>query len=145
MALIQPMVTQLLINHVLNRPSKARGRSKAEICLLGASAFISLVGIVFLFVALYDWAMTMYLPWMAAVLTGTVAIILGLVCTAIAGSMESERKRHEPARTSDDPTEALLAAIDHATQGLEKPISENPRTAVLLASLAGYMTGNKLH
>ncbi|HYD18611.1 MAG TPA: hypothetical protein VEF76_09045 [Patescibacteria group bacterium] len=144
MAIIQPMVAQLLINSVLSRKSKARGRSKAEFLLLVSSGFMSLVGIVFLFVALYDWAMLHYAAWMAAVITGGVGLAVGMTFAAIAGGMEAERKRHEPEQ-AEDPGEALLAAIDRATHGLEKPIADNPRTSVLLASLAGYMTGNKLH
>ena len=145
MGVIQPMITQMVLNAVLSRPSKAPGMRKAEICLLATTGILSVIGAVFLFMALHSYFLTLYAPWVAATITGAVALIVGLICAVIAGGMEEARKRDFKRADAEDPAQALLAALNHATQGLEKPISDNPRTSVLLASLAGYMTGNKLH
>ncbi|MDI1229499.1 MAG: hypothetical protein PSY14_17620 [bacterium] len=145
MALIQPMIAQMVLNAVLSRPTKAPGMRKAEICLLAVAGILSVIGTVFLFMALHAYALVYYVPWVAATITGAGALIVGLTCAVIAGGMEEVRQRDGKRIDAEDPTKALLAAIEHATQGLEKPIHDNPRTSVLLASLAGYVAGNKLH
>lgn len=145
MALIQPMIAQMVLNAVLSRPTKAPGMRKAEICLLAVAGILSVIGAVFLFMALHAYALVYYVPWVAATITGAGALIVGLTCAVIAGGMEEVRQRDGKRIDAEDPTKALLAAIEHATQGLEKPIHDNPRTSVLLASLAGYVAGNKLH
>jgi hypothetical protein len=145
MAVIQPMIAQMVLNAVLSRPSKAPGMRRAEICLLAVTAIFSVIGAVFFFMALHSYALVHVAPWVAATITGAVALIVGFTCAVIAGSMEEARQREGKRRDAEDPAKALMAALDHATQGLEKPIHDNPRASVLLASLAGYMTGNKLH
>lgn len=145
MAVIQPMITQMVLNSLLTRTSKTPAMRKAEICLLAACGIFSVVGVVFLFVALHAFALVYYVPWVAATITGSTALIVGLCCAVVAGNMEQARKAMKPQQGIEDAGEALLAALGHATQGLEKPISENPRTSVLLASLAGYLAGDKLH
>lgn len=145
MAVIQPMIAQMVLNAVLSRPSKAPGMRKAEICLLAVTGILSVIGTVFLFMALHSYALAYFVPWVAATITGATALIVGLTCAVIAGGMEEVRQREAKRIDADDPAKQLLAAIDHATQGLEQPIHDNPRTSVLLASLAGYVAGNKLH
>jgi ElaB/YqjD/DUF883 family membrane-anchored ribosome-binding protein len=145
MAVIQPMITQMVLNSLLTRTSKTPPMRKAEICLLTACGLFSVIGAVFLFVALHAYALVYYVPWVAATITCCVALIVGLFCAVVAGNMETARKAMKPQHSIEDTGEALLAALGHATQGLEKPISENPRTSVLLASLAGYLVGEKLH
>lgn len=145
MAVIQPMIAQMVLNAVLSRPSKAPGMRKAEICLLAVTGVLSVIGAVFMFIALHAYALVHYAPWVAATITGAAALIVGLTCAVIAGGMEEARQRDTKRIEAEDPAKALIAAIDSATQGLEKPIHDNPRTSVLLASLAGYVAGNKLH
>ncbi len=145
MAVIQPMITQMVLNSLLSRPSRTPGMRKAEICLLAVCGMFSVVGTVFLFMSLHAFALVYYVPWVAAAITGGTALVVGLCCAVVAGNMEAARKALKPQHSIEDTGEALLAALGQATQGLEKPISENPRTSVLLASLAGYLAGDKLH
>ncbi|MCC7035707.1 MAG: phage holin family protein [Alphaproteobacteria bacterium] len=145
MAVIQPMITQMVLNSLLTRASKTPAMRRTEICLLAACGMFLIIGVVFLFVALHAFALVYYVPWVAATITGGAALIVGLCCAVAAGNMEAARKALKPQHSIEDTGEALLAALGHATQGLEKPISENPRTSVLLASLAGYLAGDKLH
>lgn len=145
MAVIQPMIAQMVLNAVLSRPSKAPGMRKAEICLLAVTGIFSIIGAVFFFMALHSYALLHFVPWVAATITGATALIVGLICAVVAGGMEEARQREGKRIDAEDPAKALIAALDHATQGLEKPIHDNPRTSMLLASLAGYVTGNKLH
>ena len=144
MALVEPVVAQLIMNTLLTRHGRVDGRRKAEWFLFGFSAFLLAVGTVYLFLAFHATLTESFSPSVAGLITAAAAFGAAGLSALVALAIENRRsaERHHTMETAG---ESLFAALDAATAGLEEPIANNPRTAVLMASLAGFMTANKLH
>ena len=135
-----------MINSWLSRPRNAPGPGLAGLWLLALSGVLACAGVVCLFIAFDTWMTALYGPVMAALATALGAFVL----SGIAAASFHQRKARVPASAAHDESltqtaEALFAVLNHATEGLETPIAENPRTSVALASLAGYMAAHKMH
>lgn len=146
MSFIEPVVMAVL-NSWLSRPEKQRSVKLSGLWLLAVSGVLSCAGLVYLLIAFNTWLAVQYGPVMGPLITGLCAFLLaGIAAMAF---VQVEKKPAAPQPASEDSViqtaEALFAALEHATQGLEEPIANNPRTSVALASLAGYMTANKVH
>ncbi|MEZ0259802.1 MAG: hypothetical protein ACAH80_02265 [Alphaproteobacteria bacterium] len=94
--------------------------------------------------ALYSSAAAVYTPAQAWAITGCATMALGVIGILVAKIVANRRAR-VIYNHMDDTGKALLDALDTATKGLEEPIADHPRSSILLASLAGYLAGNKLH
>jgi len=143
LSLVEPVVMQLLMNG-LNRPSKPLLPSKTGIALTVLALFLGCTGIVYMLMAFHEVLLDTYAPWIAAVGTGASALLLSGFAAAVALHLQDIRDAKAKLMHRND-TDNLIAAIEAATKGLEDPIANHPRTSVLLASLAGYMAGNRLH
>lgn len=145
MSLLDPMIIAQLLAGALVSPKAATTGKSAAVISLYAFAGVSLtMAAVFLLLALHAFALETYTPAQSWAITGGAALLAGLL--GILSAVQLSRRRHRIAHASMDNTgQALIAALDSATRGLEEPIAGNPRTSVLLASLAGFMAGNKLH
>ena len=143
MGLIEPVAVEL-INNWLSRPHAPGGTGMKGLWLLGLSAFLAIAGLVYLLIAFNTWLTALHGPLFAAFGTAVGAFIL----SGIAASAYSWKSRKPVmARATEDPlvetAETIIAALDALTAGLEKPVAENPRSSVAMASLAGYIAGEK--
>lgn len=148
MAVVTPLLTQMLIDNIVARPAKQAVLPKKEDVVLSALVLLLLgCAAVFALVALDLHLATIYAPALAALLTAAAALgAAGVLTGGLLLARHLRRKKRAAALpSSDQAKDALLAALESATQGLEEPIANNPRTSVFLASLAGYMAGEKLH
>lgn len=144
MAILEPVVAQLII-HGLTRPKKSHRHRKAGLMLIAASGLLSLIGVVYLFIALSAWLSGIFGPAAGPLLTGIAALALGGLATAGFRMLESRDPKRPKRDAMEDTGEALYSAVEKATRGLEEPIASHPKAAVLMASMAGYMAANKLH
>ncbi len=143
LALIEPVVMQLLMNGI-NRPSTPILPSKTGMALTALSVFLGCTGIVYMLIAFHEIILADYSPLIAALGTGALALLLAAFSAATACHLDDIRKA-KSRMMHDNTKNSLLEAIEAATQGLQEPIADHPRTSVILASLAGFMAGNKLH
>lgn len=146
MSLVDPMVMAKIVAGTLLAPRvvPSAGKSILVLSLYALSVVFMLAAIVLLLVALHTSAAVVYTPAQAWTITAGATMALGVMGILVATIITSRRARviHNHI---DDTGKALIEALDTATQGLEEPIADNPRSAMLLASLAGYLAGNKLH
>ena len=146
MSLVDPMIVAKLLAGTLVAPRvvPAAGKSILVLSIYALSGLLITAAIVLLLVALHTSAAAVYTPAQAWAITGCETMGLGIIGVLVAGIVSNRRSRviHNH---MDDTGKALLAALDSATQGLEEPIADHPRSSMLLASLAGYLAGNKLH
>lgn len=144
MSVLQPVLISLL-NGWLTRPQKSGHSKLAGLWLLAMSCLLACAGLIYLLITLNSWIETYYGPTIAALGTAVAAFMLSGLASA--GYVWIERPK--PAAQGDDSmirtAETLIAAVERATEGLDEPIAKNPRTSVALASLAGYVTANKMH
>lgn len=146
MSLVDPMMVAKIIAGTLIAPraTPAAGKSMLVLALYIFSGALMLAATVLLLVALYTSAAAAYTPAQAWAITGCATMGLGAIGIIVA-MIITNRRAHVIHSHMDDTGKALLAALDSATQGLDEPIADHPRSSMLLASLAGYLAGNKLH
>lgn len=146
MSLVDPMlIAKILASSLVSpRVAPAAGRSMLVLALYAFSGVLMLAATVLLLVALYSSAAAVYTPAQAWAITGCATMALGVIGILVAKIVANRRAR-VIYNHMDDTGKALLDALDTATKGLEEPIADHPRSSILLASLAGYLAGNKLH
>lgn len=147
MAVLESMITQLLLDGFLHRPAKPSATKKAAWWLLAMSAIVAVVGLVYLMIALHAYFLTLYDPIGAALLTGGLGLMISAICGITFFILEDARKakaRMRAAMQSHSQNE-IIQLIDELTKGLEGPIANNPRVSVALASLAGFISGHRIH
>ena len=144
MSVLEPVMISLL-NGWLTQPKKSGHSKLAGLWLLAMSCLLACAGLIYLLITLSSWIETYYGPTVAALGTALAAFFLSGLASA--GYVYLERPK--PVAHGDDSVvktvESLIAAVERATEGLDEPIANNPRTSVALASLAGYVTANKMH
>ena len=143
MAILEPLIAQLLLQGLLPPPRKHR---KAGLLLLAAAGMLSALGVVYLFIGCERWLTGLYGPITGPLLAGASAMALGGL-VAIAGylTMQVRMSRGRELEAAEKMGEHLFTALEKATRGLDGPIASNPKSAVLMASVAGYMAGEKIH
>lgn len=148
MSVLNPIITQLILDTVLHKPVKAVvAKKKAAWWLLALSILFVTAGLVYLMVALHLYLLTIYLPVQAALLTGGTCLMLGAIGGIGYVLLEDKRKLKAKAEAALNMgrENQMMALIDDLTKSLEEPIANNPRTSVVLASLAGFLTGHRIH
>ncbi len=141
-----PLMKQLVLEGLMSAPVPRLPRiSFSGIAFMLGGAVLGLMTLAILFVAEYLYLVTLYSAPMAA---------LGVACTAMALTLLSlgtgmilmagkrHKGRHAPASPQPDIAKTVSALIDSITEELEDPIRENPKTAVAIASLAGFIAGD---
>ena len=151
MASAAPIIAQMVIDGLISRPKQSAGRPKTEIALSVFAGLMVATGAIFVLVALRLYLFALYTAPIATLLTACAAFAAAIVACAVAGMIQGKTRKaanyavNAAASNAEQAKDALLAALAAATEGLEEPIANNPRTSVFLASLAGYMAGDKMH
>lgn len=139
--LLSSVVMNGLISHSNNRADFVK---KEWGCYLIAT-ISGIVALIFFTAALYMGLQMVFTAAISALMTGLALSVISL--GAIYFGTREEKKHPQPlswlqnelesANIKDDLTE-LLANV-------EQPIKDNPGTAVLLATLAGFLTADRMH
>jgi high-affinity Fe2+/Pb2+ permease len=111
--------------------------------LLMISGVLAVVAIGFLMAAGYDWLLTQYDLQTARLYMGGFVFLLAALFAVVAMAIYSYRQRKIRAYY-----EVVKDNFQHAMtivgEELEEPIRENPKTAMLIAGLAGYIAAEKI-
>jgi hypothetical protein len=143
LSLLEPVLKEVLVE-ALRHQRRLQGKDiKTGIGFISLAGFLSCLGLIFLFYALYSHLAVSYTPAMAALIVGLGSSALSLIA-AFAG-MRILKGREKKLRDNPALTETLQAALAGLTQEWEDPIRKNPGTAVLIAGLAGYMANKHMH
>lgn len=139
------LVKQLAIDGVMQYSARQARKGTASLSLYILAGGIGVVGVAFLAVALYGVFLISFPMPAAAGMTGGVLLALSAT-VAVAGKygfrkINQKREQEEAGRLS-----AMLGnGIDSLLADLEEPVRDNPATAVLLASLAGFLSAGRMH
>ena len=134
-------IEQIVLSMLMQDSSKPK-RNPASAALAIAGIF-GLVGAGFLIAAGYDWLLTQHGLQTARLYTGGICVTLAVMAAAAAGAFYSY-KRAKAETYYLVLRENIQSAIAMVGEELEEPIRENPKTARLVASLAGYIAAEKL-
>ena len=133
---------QMLVNRIISNAMPFTGRTKAGLGLAALTGLLVLTGFGFLVYAAFLWMNANYEPQVAAFYAGAGAFALAIITTLAAYLiMQYKQRRAEKAR--QELLQTIHLAMDVADEELSKPINENPKTTLLLASLAGYILADR--
>ena len=133
----------LLISRVLNSGSPFMGRNKVNLVLFSLAGGLLVVALGFFITAAYIWLSIQYPPYMAAAIAGAFVTVLSLLCVLIAYGV-MQYKRMYLKRMKDEITQTMQNAFELVDGELSHTIQDNPKTSVMIASLAGFIAGEKL-
>ena len=144
---ILPLIQQLVIARMSEGPSAPRF-SFAELGLDILAIILALTGLGFCLYGEYVWLLSVFTPAIAAFCVGGSAFTLALALTLV-GDLISSGKSKRSSRTESAPSvdlpKLVSDTINSLSEELEEPIRDNPKTALMLASLAGFVAGERRH
>ncbi len=151
LAPLLPLITQMVIEGISKgtRPVLPRLNSKG-IALVACSATLALLGLGFTIFAGFLYLQNFFEAEIAAlIVAGGIfffAAIVGLFgkkSIAERGYVTYHRSSsHSNSSPVADIAQTVKSLIEGVTTELEEPIRDNPKTAIALASLAGYLAGD---
>ena len=140
MASIMPLVQQLVISRM------AGGHSTQRLVTGGITSAISLflfcIGMVFAFYAENLWLRAFMSADLAALSTAISAFVFSAIFAMVVKAMANRRSyRNAVAPDPEKVTKIFSELMESFSDDLGDPIRENPKTAIMLASLAGFVAG----
>lgn len=133
----------LLIDRILSDDSPFSGKSKARLGLSTLAGLLLAVALGFFIYASYIWMTSNYPPETAAIMAGGLTLLTSCICSLSAYAI-AHYKRTRIKQMKQDMTKTMQNALEMADDELSQPIKDNPKTAILIASLAGFIAGEKL-
>lgn len=151
LAPLLPLITQMVIEGISKgtRPVLPRLNAKG-IALVACSAILGLLGLGFTLFAGFIYLQNFVEPEFAALIVAGIifffAAIIGLMGrkSIVGYGYVTYRRSSSPSSSSPvaDIAQTVKNLIEGVTTELEEPIRDNPKTAIALASLAGYLAGD---
>jgi hypothetical protein len=136
-------VAELLMLGALGGQENARKTDRVNQMLFGAAALLGVVAVIYLIFALSYWLRTQYTPDVAALATGGIALAIALLVAAIGYTYNVIRNSKIEAVT-DEMKEKMLHALETVSEEMEDPVRNYPKSSIALATLAGYLVGNRV-
>ncbi len=137
--MLLPLVEQAVINGVISHKAPFMKKNKLGLCLVALSGFFLLAALGFGISTTHMWLLTVTTPLEATAITAAGLLTTGLLIM-LAGFFLLKKK---PVSTqNNDPLEWLESFKDMLSDDIHESISENPKTAVTLAAIAGFIAAN---
>ncbi len=143
MSRLLPIAEQLIMVGALGSQMQQRKVDRTSQIIFGMAAVLGVLAVIFLIFALSYWLRAQYSPDVAALATAGVVLSLALLVTAI-GYAYSTIRRTKINSVTDELKDKVMKAVEAVTEEMEDPIRQYPKSSVALATLAGYMVGNKV-
>jgi hypothetical protein len=110
---------------------------------MGMALVLGVSGLVFGLYAEFAWLDARFATDVAALGVSFSACALALICAGAGKILSRDKRQSLPAEPPADITKIVSQLMDSIGQELEEPIRENPKTAVMLASIAGFAIGGQ--
>lgn len=142
---MSPLVRELLINGLMAGTAVRTAKKKSvSIAYYGLAAAVAGVGFVFLSIAAYTELQNSFSAPLAAAMVGGaiifISLLIGLWGYLAAEDRKIIRKKSYDGNFIDTVEDTLKSLMD----GIEEPVKDNPKMALLMAALAGFAAGDKL-
>lgn len=132
----------LIIDRLIANDLPVMRRNKVGAGLISLSAILFTIGLGFFIYGAYLWLGLHMTPDIAALYTATLVLALSLASAAGAYIFANYRKQ-KMHKMRKEITKAVTQTIEGADGELNTLIRENPGTAMLISTLAGYMIAEK--
>ena len=135
---------QLILSVLMNGTGMSEKKNQFGLGLAALSLFLALAGLGFLIAAGYAFLLDAYdektaTLYMAVIIFGCTAVTS---LTAYTLFKFRQRRLRSLQRTI---TDNIHSAINAVSDELEGPIRDNPKTAALIAGLAGFAAAHRMH
>ncbi len=140
-SILEPLVAQVMAE-TLRQAS--RRSTRAEVLLLFTAMLLGMAGVVFGILALYWGLAAHFTAPIAAIIAAGITLLLAGLAVGIA-ALIARRRKTQPPRYIPEVAQALETSLVQIGRELEEPIRDNPGAALLLAGLAGFLSGKRLH
>lgn len=139
MTSFMPIIQQMIIGNIIGKTTPPRF-SSAKMVLRSLSLILLLAGLFLSIYAEYIW-LGIFLPaHLATLMTSITLILLSIGMGFIGGMFNHKKSRSSSADISSLLTE-ILSSLD---EDLESAIRTNPKIAVAVSTLGGFMAGKKM-
>lgn len=146
MATISPVFRQLVLDGAMQARAALPGLNPVKIIFLWFSAVLIVLGTAFLFYAEYvfwnEYTTPQNAALMVALTTFVLSSVIGLSSATLQGRRKLSARRYGQA---DDLSRTIRMLMNTLGDELEGPIQDNPKTALIIASLAGFLAGDQRH
>lgn len=144
---VAPIVRDILIKGFLAGSAvKTAKKTTAGWGLYALAGGVGCVGFVFFAIAGYGFLLQDYPMHIAAAITGSVILLIS-IAIGLFGYYGMKKKKIIKKSTFTDGgmAETIESTFKSFLEGFEEPVKDNPKMALLMAALAGFAAGDKLH
>lgn len=141
MSEIMATVEDLIVEAVVGGKALLPHINKAEWALLATSALFAVTGVFFLALSLNRYFENIYAPDKAA-LVSAVVVFTGALLAMMLRALLRLRKESNIESSRKEIRDNIHVLIRDVCTELEDPVRENPKTAVAVAALAGFLAVN---
>lgn len=140
---LMPLAEQAIVSGLLSKKAPLARKNKFGLALVALAGLFFCVAVIFSILAGYGWLLTQYSQPMAALMVSGSVLVLCLGCGA--GGYLLLKKKPRPSMAEADIAQTMSLITDIVGDELAETIQENPKTAVAIASLAGFVAADYLH
>lgn len=139
---IARIIEHVILDRILTGNVSFANQNKLGQGLMAVSGFFVFLSLCFGIYAGHLWLQDNYSPDKAAALTALLCFTTGLVLLLGSLATVHYKAKRLKSLTAEIRT-AIHDVIDFLDEELTDPVQENPKTAAVIASMAGYVAGNK--
>lgn len=143
MSRLLPIAEQILMMGALGSRVAPRPQDRLHQTVYAVAGVLAVVALVCMAAAFSYWLRQQYSPDVAAMVAGLGILALALLVAAAGYTISVIRKNRIEAIT-DEMKDKVLNALETIADEMEDPIRNHPKSSVAVATLAGYLIGNRL-
>ncbi len=132
------MIEDLLLNAIVGEKALPPPRSRWDWGLTALSVLLAGVAVALCVIGLVRFFEARYSPDAAALLSAAVIFAASLLALAAANICKKRKARRINA-AQNDTSKNVQALVEGIAAELDGPVRENPKTAVAIAALAGFL------
>jgi hypothetical protein len=137
---IASMIEGLLLTVISQRVLTPR-KSRMDWVLMALSILLAGSGLFFLGLALERYLETLYQPDQAALAAGLLMIISAFLVSAAAWRLHRKKATHNLLGHAEL-GKSIQTLVQSLCSELEEPVRENPKAAILVAAVTGFIAAN---
>ena len=140
---LMPILEQVVVNRLISNKAPFTNKNKIGLAFAIISGLLFFTAAAFIIIAGYAWLLSVYTMPEAALITAIVILILAFL-TVLASYLAFKKRPSLRAEKNDDMTQITSLLYEAINEEWAAPIQEKPKTALLLASIGGFIAGDYL-
>ena len=133
---------QMLVDSIIGDKPPVTGESKLKIASLAFSFVMGVMGVGFSLYAFYLWLDLNFTPMMVMALMGAVTLTLSLTGFLIFYAV-LRYKRYRMHKMKNELIKTAEETLEIFEEELSTPVQNNPKAAILVSSIAGFIAGDR--